>query len=75
VIRRGRAPVLTGARDKDPLATPQSPLTQLTEEQLAAAIEEEQRRARSRAPQVSNPAPGITRKVPTRRHVRRPAPR
>jgi hypothetical protein len=32
-------------RDRDPLATPQSPLTQLTDDQLAAAIAEEQRRA------------------------------
>ena len=62
-------------RDRDPLATPQSPLTQLTDDQLAAAIAEERRRARLRTPQVSTPAPGITRKVPTRRHVRRPAPR
>ena len=44
-------------RDRDPLATPQSPLTQLTDDQLAAAIAEERRRARSRTPQVSTPAP------------------
>jgi hypothetical protein len=48
--RDRRAPVLAGAREKDPLATPQSPLTQLTGDELAAAIEEEQRRARSAAP-------------------------
>ena len=35
--RRGHAPVLADAhkKDRDPLATPQSPLTQLSDEQLA----------------------------------------
>jgi hypothetical protein len=48
------APVLTGAREKDPLATPQSPLTQMSDGQLQeeATRQERERQKRAAAQQI-----------------------
>ena len=73
--RRGHAPVLADAhkKDRDPLATPQSPLTQLSDEQLAEAIATQQRRASPSASAL--PDAGAQNHAPQRAAKAQPASR
>jgi hypothetical protein len=52
--KKQRAPVLTGARERDPLATPQSPLTEMSDGQLQeeAAKQERDRIKRAASEQI-----------------------